>query len=53
MFELFEWAAADINRALQRGFAAEWSESLRLKGSQPLGEDESVRMLDEKKQPAV
>jgi putative membrane protein len=89
MFELFEWAAAEIfggdlgqaylgtqgdiwdahkdmalaslgaliamlitfgiNRALQRDFAAEWAESLRVKGSQPLGEDEIARMLDEKK----
>ncbi len=38
-----------INRALQRDFAAEWAESLRVKGSQPLGEDEIARMLDEKK----
>lgn len=38
-----------INRALQRDFAAEWSESLRVKGSQPLGEDEIARMLDERK----
>jgi putative membrane protein len=89
MFELFEWAAAEllggdlgqaylgtqgdiwdahkdmalaslgaliamlitfaINRALQRDFAAEWAESLRVKDSQPLGEDEIARMLDEKK----
>ena len=89
MFELFEWAAAEIfggdlgqayhgtqgdiwdahkdmalaslgaliamlitfaiNRALQRDFAAEWAESLRVKDMQPLGEDEIARMLDEKK----
>ena len=89
MFELFEWAAAEvfggelgqaylgtqgdvwdahkdmalaslgaliamlitfaINRALQRDFASEWAESLRVKHSQPLGEDEIARMLDERK----
>jgi len=37
-----------INRALQRDFAAEWTESLRVKDSQPLGEDEIARMLDER-----
>jgi putative membrane protein len=35
-----------INRALQRDFAAEWSESLRVKGQRPLGEVEIARMLD-------
>jgi putative membrane protein len=35
-----------INRTLQRDFAAEWSESLRVKGQHPLGEVEIARMLD-------
>jgi putative membrane protein len=86
IFELFEWAAAEvfggdlgqaylgtqgdvwdahkdmalaslgaliamlvtyaINRTLQRDFAAEWAESLRVKIAQPLGEDAIARMLD-------
>jgi putative membrane protein len=86
IFELFEWAAAElfggdlgaaylgtqgdvwdahkdmalaslgaliamlatyaINRALQRDFAAEWAESLRVKIANPLGEDAIARMLD-------
>jgi len=89
MFELFEWAAAEIfggdlgqaylgtqgdvwdshkdmalaslgaliamlvtfaiNRSLQRDFAAEWAESLRVKHAQPLGEDEIARMLNDKR----
>jgi len=36
-----------INRALQRDFASEWAESLRVKHAQPLGEDEIARMLDD------
>jgi putative membrane protein len=36
---------AFINRSLQRDFAAEWNESLRVKGRRPLGEDEIARML--------
>jgi len=88
MFELFEWAAAEIfggdlgqaylgtqgdvwdahkdmalaslgaliamlityaiNRALQRDFAVEWVESLRVKEARPLGEDEIARMLNDK-----
>lgn len=36
-----------INRALQRDFAAEWADSLRIKGAQPLGEDAIARMLDD------
>jgi putative membrane protein len=91
MFELFEWAAAElfggdlgqaylgtqgdvwdshkdmalaslgaliamlityaINRSLQHDFASEWTESLRVKQSQPLGEDEITRMLDEETGP--
>jgi putative membrane protein len=38
-----------INRSLQRDFASEWAESLRVKHSQPLGEDEIARMLDERR----
>ena len=37
-----------INRALQRDFAQEWSESLRVKDKRPLGEDEIARMLNGK-----
>ena len=86
LFELFEWAAAElfggdlgiaylgtqgdvwdahkdmalaslgalvamsvtavINIRLQRDFAREWNDSLRVKGLQPLGEDEIRRMID-------
>ncbi len=35
-----------LNLWLQRDFAREWAESLRIKHSQPLGEDEIQRMLD-------
>jgi len=38
---------AAMNSVLQRDFAQEWSESLRVKYKKPLGEDEIVRMLDE------
>jgi putative membrane protein len=38
-----------INRSLQRDFAREWAESLRVKQPQPLGEDEIARMLDGRK----
>lgn len=38
---------AAINLRLQRDFAREWSESLRIKDPQPLGEDEIGRMLRE------
>jgi putative membrane protein len=37
-----------INRSLQRDFAREWAESLRVKQQQPLGEDEIARMLDDR-----
>jgi putative membrane protein len=37
-----------LNRALQRDFAAEWAESLRVKEKRPLGEDEIARMLNDK-----
>lgn len=39
---------AGINLRLQRDFAREWSESLRIKDPQPLGEDEIERMLRER-----
>lgn len=38
---------AAINLRLQRDFAREWSDSLRVKNPQPLGEDEIRRMLDD------
>jgi putative membrane protein len=34
-----------INRKFQRDFAQEWNESLRVKNTKPLGEDEAARML--------
>ena len=40
---------AAINRALQRDFAAEWSESLRVKIFQPLGEIEVTRRLHQRR----
>ena len=36
-----------INMSLQRDFAAEWQESLRVKDPRPLGEDAIARMLEE------
>ena len=39
---------AGINAALQRDFAAEWNESLRVKDPRPLGEDEIRRLLNAK-----
>ena len=36
-----------LNSYLQRDFAQEWNESLRVKHTKPLGEDEIVRMLDD------
>jgi putative membrane protein len=36
---------AGINYRLQRDFADEWNESLRVKSSRPLGEDEMRRLL--------
>jgi len=38
---------AAMNSVLQRDFAQEWSNSLRVKHQQPLGEDEIARMLDD------
>ena len=37
-----------INRALQRDFAQEWAESLRVKEPRPLGEDEIARMWNDR-----
>jgi putative membrane protein len=37
-----------INRALQRDFAQEWAESLRVKDTRPLGEDEIARMWNDR-----
>lgn len=37
---------AGLNIRLQRDFAAEWNESLRVKGNRPLGEDEMRRFLN-------
>jgi len=36
-----------LNYKLQRDFAKEWNESLRIKGQLPLGEDQIKRYLDE------
>ncbi len=41
-----------INAQLQRDFAREWADSLRVKGRQPLGEVEIARMLEENGGPA-
>jgi putative membrane protein len=37
-----------INRSLQRDFAAEWADSLRVKHTEPLGEEAIVQMLEER-----
>jgi putative membrane protein len=39
-------ATAAINMALQRDFAREWAESLRVKRAEPLGEEALTRMLE-------
>ena len=39
---------AALNAALERDFAAEWNESLRVKDHRPLGEDEIRRLLNAK-----
>lgn len=39
-----------LNRSLQRDFAREWADSLRIKHPSPLGEDEIARMLKKKTQ---
>jgi putative membrane protein len=43
--------AAAINWRLQRDFAREWVESLRVKHQAPLGEDELARMAQRQKSP--
>jgi putative membrane protein len=40
-----------INLVLQRDFAAEWAESLRVKGKDPLGEERLSEMLAEREAP--
>ena len=40
-----------INRCIQRDFAREWSASLKIKRSSPLGEDEIRRLWQEKHKP--
>jgi putative membrane protein len=42
---------AIINVNLQRDFAREWNESLKVKRKRPLGEDEIMRMLKNKNNP--
>ncbi|MBU1053790.1 MAG: DUF2238 domain-containing protein [Proteobacteria bacterium] len=37
-----------INLYLQKDFAKQWSESLRIKHLEPLGEDEIIRLLKQK-----
>jgi putative membrane protein len=37
-----------LNRIIQRDFAREWANSLRIKGNLPLGEDEIIRLWQEK-----
>ncbi len=39
---------AAININLEKDFAREWSESLRIKQDTPLGEDEIARLLRER-----
>jgi putative membrane protein len=36
-----------INRSLQRDFAAEWADSLRVKHDEPLGEEALAKMIEE------
>jgi len=38
-----------LNRCIQRDFAKEWANSLRIKRPSPLGEDEIARLLKEKR----
>ncbi len=40
---------AFINWRLQRDFAREWTECLRVKQAAPLGEDELIRLARERK----
>jgi putative membrane protein len=39
-----------LNRSLQRDFAREWADSLRIKHPRPLGADAIARMLKKKTQ---
>ena len=39
-----------INRALQRDFAAEWADSLRVKRAEPLGEEAIAKMLEKRQE---
>jgi putative membrane protein len=41
---------AGVNSVLDRGFAREWAESLRIKHAEPLGEVEIERLLAENKE---
>jgi putative membrane protein len=41
-------ATAIINIRLQRDFAREWAESLRVKRAEPLGEHEIKRLLQDR-----
>ena len=43
-------ATVCINISLQRDFAREWNESVKVKGRQPLGEDEIMRMWSKRKE---
>ncbi len=40
---------AAINRSMQRDFAAEWNESLRIKSKRPLGENEIKRLANKRR----
>jgi putative membrane protein len=42
-------ATATINIRLQKDFAREWSESLRVKQGEPLGEDEIACLIREQR----
>ena len=44
---------AAINSRLQSDFAKEWTDSLRIKGHEPLGETAIARMLEERPDPKV
>ena len=39
---------AFLNSKIQRDFAREWSESLRIKGKEPLGEEAILKMVQER-----
>ena len=44
-------ATLSVNFAIQRDFASEWQDSLRVKDERPLGEDAIARMLNEDEVP--